>query len=289
MVLSSLWRLTGIKFKKIHFLTGIGLGIILLVTYFLSSPDGKLHLYFLDVGQGDSALVVTPNNHNMMIDGGPDNKSVYEISKILPFYERDFDLIFLSHPHADHLTGLLEVIKRYDIKYIIMPEVDYSSELYNEWLGVIASKKIPVKYAYAGDVISVDDVSIEILWPKDKESLAIYSKKDLNDASLVFLLKHGRFAALFTGDATNVVESQINAPKADVLKFPHHGSLGSLDLNFLDSVAPKYVIISVGKNSYGHPASVVLGAFSARDIKTFRTDERGIIEITTDGETFSAM
>jgi competence protein ComEC len=289
MHIPSLWRLTGIKLKKKDFLTGIGLGIVLLIAYLFSSPDGKLHLYFLDVGQGDSALVVTPKAHNIMIDGGPDTKSVMEISKILPFYRRDFDLVFLTHPHADHLTGLLEVIKRYDIKYIVMSEVDYSSELYNEWLEVIASKNIPVKYAYAGDEIDVDDVSVEVLWPKDKESLAVYSKKNINDASLVLLLKHGRFATLFSGDASSEVESQIKAPKADVFKFPHHGSLGSLNTGFLDAVNPKYVIVSVGKNSYGHPASAVLGAFSARDIQTLRTDERGTIEITTDGLSFSVQ
>jgi len=276
--------------KLVTRLVGMFSAILILagVAFFQSSAESKaLEVAFLDVGQGDAILIKTPDHQRILIDGGPSNAVVNKLGENLPFFEKEIDLIILTHPHADHLDGLIEVLKRYEVKKILSTGVTHTTPDYLAWLEEIKNKNIPMEIAVAGQMFDFGGgVEMEILYPA--EDLTGKSVENLNDTSIVAKLIFGQTSFLFTGDAEMEVEEKLISGgadlKADVLKVGHHGSKNATGEDFLEKVQPRFAVISVGAdNQFGHPNAMTLKRLEKIGAEILRTDEDGDIKMVSDG------
>lgn len=253
--------------------------------------DNKLHIIFCDVGQGDAIFIRTPKGSDILIDGGPNDSVLSCLSNNMPFWDRTIEAVFLTHPHSDHLNGLIYVLKRYEVKYYFTEARQKESNLEKREKAILAEKKIKPKDVFAGNFIETKDkVKILTLWPEET-SIASMPSGDLdkNGLSLIQLLVYGQFKLLLTGDAEEPVEDKI-APLAgdiDVLKVPHHGSYNAISPGFLTTTSPDLAVISVGKNNkYGLPNKQILDLLKNANVKILRTDQVGEIEIISDGKSY---
>jgi competence protein ComEC len=247
----------------------------------------NLEVYFLDVGQGDSQFIETPDNRQIIIDGGPGDAVLGELGKIMSFSDRKIDIVVLSHPETDHMQGLVAVLKKYKADYILQAGVERDFEGFYEWQDVLATQQkqgakiINVK---AGDVVYVGAVVLKILAPFEDLS-GVNMEKSSNEACLVAKLSYGTSSFLFTGDIGFETEAQIGkAADCDVLKVGHHGSKYSTSESFLAAISPQIAVIEVGKNSYGHPTAEILQRLAKFGIQTLRTDKSGTIKIVSNGD-----
>ena len=243
-------------------------------------------VYFLDVGQGDSELIRL-QGANFLIDGGPDKKVLYELDRILEVSRRYLDVVFLSHPQADHLDGLREVFKSYDIGIFIYAEAQENDRVLKEFLEHLFKEGVPVIGLEEGDRVVFKDSRIEVLSPGKEKAL-----KDVNESSLVLLLDTGSVKALFTGDIGMATEERITEKRdlsAEVLKVGHHGSKYSSAEEFLNRVRPAAAVIEVGKNSYGHPTPEVVERLEKSGAAIYRTDLLGTIRVVFEKEGFKIM
>lgn len=250
--------------------------------------DGKLHVVFCDVGQGDATFIRTPDGSDILIDGGPDDSVLDCLSSHMPFWDRSIEVIFLTHPHADHLNGVLEVLRRYEVIHFVTENVQGSSDLVKLEMAILADKNLSATFFSKGKRLKTQDgVQFLTLWPP-KSSFSIAEKElDVNGFSLIQLLKYGNFKLFLTGDAVIEAEEEAIAEidEITVLKVAHHGSKTGTSEKILRELNPKLAIISVGsKNRYGLPALQTLGLLKEFKIKTLRTDLSGEIEIVTDGK-----
>jgi len=264
---------------------------ILVWSVVLTMPDDKLHVSFFDVGQGDAILVQTPNGQNILIDGGPDPQKInLELSKKLPFWDRTIDLIVCTQPQADHVTGLVEVLQRYEVKQAIYSEIPYDSSIYWEWLRLIEDKGIKHEIARAGQGIDLGNgIKMEVLNPPG--GLFEGTSHDVDNNGVVLRLIWGKVSFLFTADIRKEAEFELIRQRANlrstVLKVAHHGSKTSTSPQFLAAVNPEVVVVSVGAdNTFGHPSPEVVERLIDRlgDDNVYRTDEDGTMEFITDGE-----
>lgn len=250
--------------------------------------DKKLEVIFLDVGQGDAILIKTPLNQKILIDGGPDNSVLNELGENLSFFDDEIDIMILTHPHSDHLVGLIEVLKRYNVKEIYYSGVSHTTNDFLAWLKEIKSRQIPLNIISQPITLNFGaDVSLVFLYP-DKD-LSKQNVESLNNTSLMTKLVYNKTSFLFMGDAENEVENYLINQNldlsADVLKVGHHGSSSSSSEKFLEKVKAKYAIISVGaKNDFGHPHSIILNRLSRLGYEILRTDLNGTIKFISDGE-----
>ena len=256
------------------------------VFYFESRQN--LLITFFDVGQGDAVFMESPDGNQILIDGGPDKTILYKLGQTLPFWDRSLDLLILTHPHADHLDGLLEVLKRYKVGMVMEPGILHSIPEYQEWRNLLEEKKIPVVFVRAGQKIKIgDDFYFDILSPF--EDISGQSRKNPHDGTVVTRLVHGENSFLFMGDAEKPIEYRLvwegdAVLDSDVLKVGHHGSKTSSTKEFLEVVTPEIAIIQVGKkNRYGHPTQEVLDRLSTVGAKVLRNDMGGNIMIISDG------
>lgn len=293
-------------FSKKPFLLGALFGIVLLFSYLFTLPDGKLHIVFCDVGQGDAAYIRAPNNQDMLIDGGPDDKVLGCLGKYMPFYDRTIDVVVLTHPQKDHMQGLISVIDRYTVKHFVIGVEGNDTSGYKKLVEAIKKKNIPVINLYTGDRFTLGKVELSVLWPEkhwvaqhlssslsdlshlsNLQVLGISTDAELNDFSYVLDLKYGSFNAIFPGDGDSHIQRDIirtnNLTKINILKFPHHGSKTGILPDFLDLLKPDLAIISVGRNSYGHPTQEALDMLRNRLIQIKRTDKEGDVELVSDG------
>ncbi len=245
-------------------------------------PDGKTHLYFFDVGQGDSAFILTPQGKQILIDGGPSWKTLEELGKVMPFFDRSIDLVVLSHFDLDHSTSIAEVLKRYDVKRLLVSELNEGSRGIAGHILSLA-QHIPTTISSASDKILLEDnFSLHVLWPPKNLTASFAEKR--NNQSLVFRLQSGKHSALFTGDIEKKVEDVLTHAsqelQSDILKIPHHGSKTSSSTGFLLRVMPQTSIISLGiDNHFGHPHSAVIKRLRAINTSILRTDVHGTIEV----------
>ena len=240
----------------------------------------KPRAIFLNVGQGDAILVTLPGDKQILIDGGPSNKISAKLSAYMPFYDKDIELAILTHPHADHLNGLVSVFKNYNVKNFIWSGANYESKLYSSFIEVLSQEGSNVYLAKAGDIVSYGNKPIlKILYPP--EILLGKSFKSIHESNIVSELDLGDKKFLLTGDMEEKLENQLVASNAiidiDVLKVGHHGSKTSTSIGLLNLAKPEEAIISVGNNSYGHPVANVLSNLSKVGAKIFRTDQIGDI------------
>jgi len=257
----------------------------------LTQPDGKLHVSFLDVGQGDAILIQTPNGQDVLIDGGPDPQKInLELSKKLPFWDRTIDLVICTQPQADHVTGLVEVLQRYDVQRVLDPGVPYDSAIYQEWVTLVEIKGIEHSVARAGQQIDLGSgVKMEVLNPS--ESLWEGTSHDVDNNGVVLRLSWGSICFLFTADIRAEAELELIMQranlKATVLKVAHHGSDTSTSERLLAAVDPEVAVICVGAdNPFGHPSPEVMERLMDRlgEDNVYRTDQDGTVEFITDGE-----
>jgi competence protein ComEC len=264
---------------------------ILVWSVILTMPDDKLHVSFLDVGQGDAILIQTPNGQDILIDGGPDSQKInLELSKKLPFWDRTIDLVVCTQPQADHITGLVEVLQRYKVKQVLEPGISYNSSIYQEWCNLVKEKQIKRDKAQVGQEIDLGNgTKLEVLNPP--ASLWEGTSDDVDNNGVVMRLSWGKVSFLFTADIREEVEFELIGQRANlkgtVLKVSHHGSKTSTTSQFLAAVDPEVAVISVGKdNPFGHPSPEVWERLIGRlgEGNVYRTDEDGTIEFITDGE-----
>ncbi len=240
----------------------------------------RSEIYFLNVGQGDSELVTLDGNVKVLIDGGPNKSVVYELEKFLQPIDRYIDLVILSHPQTDHFTGLIDVLKRYQVGTFIFNGREADSAAFKELENVIKQKNIPVVILGEGDKIEHLNDKFIVFAP-DKNSLESLS---LNDACLVLQLETQKLKALFTGDTEEKTEKDLiakygNILQSDILKVSHHGSKYSSSDDFLKVVKPKISVIEVGKNSYGHPSNEALNRLANIGSQIFNTLQNGTLKV----------
>jgi competence protein ComEC len=249
-----------------------------------------LEVNFFDVGQGDAIFIETPTRHQILIDGGPSPKIIEKLAREIPFWDRSIDLIILTHPEKDHVTGLLEVLKRYKVENILWTGIVRDIPEYKEWLNLIGKEKANVKIARAGQKISCKNCKwkIEVFYPF--ESLEGEEFEDSNNTSIVNKLIFGNSSFLFTGDIYKDVEESLALTPFDlnskILKVAHHGSKTSSSEKFLEKVLPEIAVISVGENKYGHPNKEVLEILEKYGIRVLRTDREGDIKIISDSKKY---
>ncbi|OGD68654.1 hypothetical protein A2996_00080 [Candidatus Campbellbacteria bacterium RIFCSPLOWO2_01_FULL_34_15] len=268
------------------------LSVLLILNLFIWSAvfdeqDNTLKVAFFDVGQGDAIFIKSPNGKQVLIDGGSNRAVMRNLGRVMPFYDRSIDIVIMTHPDADHLGGLLPVLKDYDVDLVMESGVETDSEIYLEYKRIVEEKGIKSILARQGQTINLgNDAYLSVLFP-----VSDTSDFETNTASVILKLVYGESSFLFTGDSPQVIEKYLagvfgNELDIDVLKLGHHGSKTSNSELFLGITSPEYVVASVGKdNRYGHPHKEVLDLLEKLNLDLLRTDESGMIVFESDGGT----
>lgn len=263
--------------KKISlFLASSVLLNMLAIFYF--SPKDELKIYFFDVGQGDAILISDSYGRQIIIDGGPNDKLSYYLSKLIPAGDKKIEAILVTHSHYDHYKGLLKVLNDYEVEQIIMPKQGSSAKTWGKFVELINEKNIPAYSPVGESRIYVGENYLEIIWPG-------IVAKDPNNSSVVSQFNVGDYNIMLMGDAGAVVESALarnnKLEQVEVLKVGHHGSKYATSETFLAKIKGRNAIISVGKNNrYGHPHKELLKRLESKAYQILRTDVDGNIVIT---------
>jgi competence protein ComEC len=245
-------------------------------------PPSSLTVRFLDVGQGDAALVTTPAGVTMLVDGGPDEEAV--ATELAALGVKRIDVVVASHPHADHVIGLPSVLARFQVGVVLQPGCSSTSSLQVDLDRAIADEGIEVRTPWAGETFVVGDVRLDVLSPHECYT---GTESDTNNDALVIRVSRGDDVVLLATEPEEpaqdwLLEQHVEAGldlSADVLKVPHHGAATSV-AEFFDAVAAPVAVVSVGENTYGHPTEFTLDALSAAGSSVWRTDEHGTVTIT---------
>ncbi|MEK7510099.1 MAG: ComEC/Rec2 family competence protein [Patescibacteria group bacterium] len=253
-----------------------------------------LTVFFFDVGQGDSIFIETPQGNQILIDGGPNNVVTEKLGKAMPFWDKSIDLVILTHPDSDHITGLVEVLRQYRVEHILWTGVEKDTKIFAAW-----KRALQEEQQEGAEVMSAQ-TSRRIKWLKDPSSAfieVVYPGEDdvvgalgaVNDTSVVTKLVFHEASFLFPGDISKKIEARLIGKgidiDVDVLKVAHHGSKTSNTEAFLLATSPELAVIQVGKqNRYGHPTEEVLARFRALGIPILRTDLNGDIVVKSDGK-----
>jgi len=256
------------------------------IVYDLSQPQ-FLEVTFFDVGQGDAIFIETSQGHQILVDGGPDSTVIKKLGAEMPFWDRSIDLIVLTHPEHDHIAGLLEVLRRYQVENILWTGILRDTAEYQEWQRLIEEEGAEIHIAKAGLSVGPGFTEIKILFPF--EILEGQEIKNTNNTSVILRLDFGDNSFLLTGDAYKSIERKLlgKGIDVDILKVGHHGSKTSSAEDFIAEVSPETAVISVGRdNKYDHPHPETLETLEKYGIKVFRTDIEGDIKIITNGRTY---
>lgn len=252
---------------------------------FFQVSNHNLRFHFIDVGQGDSSLIITPSGKTVLIDAGDEAHAKKVVNYIRERGIEKLDLVIATHPDADHIGGMDKVIKNFYIDVFAMPDVSAKTNQYKQIQRELKTKKMKATRLYQGDEVQIDDnIDFEILSP-------VRGKKydDTNEYSIVAKIVYKDTSFILMGDATmeNEVDIINKVPDIDidVLKLGHHGSSTSSSDYFITKTSPNIAIISCGKNNkYGHPHQEVMRVLKKHGVTPYRTDEMGDIVITSDGK-----
>ncbi|MEP7103527.1 MAG: MBL fold metallo-hydrolase [Candidatus Dojkabacteria bacterium] len=245
---------------------------------------GALEIDILNIGQGDSILIKTPNNHFGLIDGGRDSTVLGELSQVLPIGKTYLDFVIMTHPDADHIAGFIDVFKNYQVNKVFFNKADKSNEVITKIKDEIQEFNIKNYSIDMENDFTIDGIYFDFTWPQDHTKTYTFSNS--NDMSASVLIKYEGYKFLTMGDLPSDYEepSLKNLPvedrDIDFLKVSHHGSKYSTNLEFLQEIKPEYSFISVGKdNTYGHPTEEVIDNLEKVNSKIFRTDKDGRITL----------
>jgi competence protein ComEC len=272
-------------------MAGVGACALLLWTAVGSLPDGRLHVYFLDVGQGDGILIQTPSGRQLLIDGGPSPAQLLnELGEVMPFWDRTLDIVTVTNPDKDHMDAQTQAATRFQITTALQTAATIANPDADSWRANVTSAGAELQVQHRGGWIDLgDNVSLWILWPPEELFTRDQSDEQRfdNENSLVMKLIYGNFSVLLTGDAGIPAEFAMiaaDAPLAStVLKVGHHGSSGSTSAPFVRAVNPQLAVIQLGAdNDYGHPHAEVLENLAGRAI--LRNDLHGRIHLASDGQ-----
>jgi competence protein ComEC len=254
-----------------------------------SETNQPLKVHFITVGQGDSILIQTPEGNTMLIDGGTQSSAASLVSYIKNQGITKINILVATHPHEDHIGGLISILNNFGVDNIIDSGVSHTTQTYKNYLSTIQSKNINFVNWSLGQVFKIGDgIEFKILGPITKSS------SDLNNSSIVIRLTYSNTSFLFAGDAQASEEGQIISSgenlKSDVLKVGHHGSSSSSSIAFMKAVSPAISVISCGAgNSYGHPHSITLKNLTSIGSAIYRTDLTGSIVIRSDGNVVNVI
>lgn len=283
--LQELWQIGTRHLTAKVVLAALLLFCVLVWVAVFSLPDGRLHVRYLDVGQGDAALITLPDGQQILIDGGPSPTTLLsELGRAMPFWDHKIELVILSHPDEDHLMGLVALLERYEVGQVIDSSAESEADLYLQWRHLIKENQIPGVPAHRGMFVDLGDgAHIDVLHPHP--SILMQDAITSNDASTVLRLALGEVSFLFTGDLeaygeSILLESGQNL-ESTVLKVSHHGAKEGTTELFLQAVDPRLAVISVGSNRFGHPAKETLDRLDG--VPVLRTDRTGTLDIRTDG------
>jgi competence protein ComEC len=259
----------------------------------LDNSQKHFQVTFFNIGQGDAALIQFNDGKKMLVDCGPDRKILSKLGKALPFYDRKIDYLVSTHPDLDHYGGCADVLKRYEVKTIVINGKEKFDPYFKVWDRTMKNEGAEIKIMKAPEEWLIAGATLEFIAPDDL--LAVDEEKaEGNNASIVFRLINGERKYLFTGDMEEPLEKALMQKycsvssticpvlQADVLKVGHHGSDTSSGEDFLYLVNPKTAIISVGKNKYGHPSFRVMKKLERAGAEILRTDEKGDIILSVD-------
>jgi len=249
---------------------------------FLHIDEGEIIVSFIDVGQGDAVLIRSADNA-ILIDGGEHRQRNVVLDYLRDAGVRKLDYVIATHPHSDHIGGLVTVLGRVEVGRVIMPDIEHNTETYLNFLAAIENNNIPVTFPEPGDRIRAGIINLTVLSPPQGHFT------DPNNNSVSVRLVHGNTSFIFTGDAERaaeqwMVDSGVTL-RSDVLRVGHHGSNTSTTEAFLDAVDPVAAVIQVGENNrHGHPHPDVMDRLTSRGIAIYRTDELGTIRMITNGQ-----
>ncbi len=234
--------------------------------------------YFLSVGQGDSEAVLLNNGAVVLIDGGPPNgRALRELEKILPFYKRSVDAVFITHPEEDHFGGLIEILKRFSVGVVITNGDVNETESFYELQKVMKERNIKQIALFAGDKVKQGNITLSVLWPPEEALRQAQGKR--NENALVLLAEANGRKTLFLSDVPENIEEKFagEVGGADIVKVGHHGSKTSSGDVLLYAVQPAVAVVEVGKNNYGHPTPEALERLGNAGAQIFRTDRDGTL------------
>jgi competence protein ComEC len=278
-----------IKLLPARLLVLVFMSVVCVVVWTASpalSTHQQLQVTFLDVGQGDSIHIRTPDNFEVLIDGGMSSAVLRELAEGRSFFDRHLDLVIATHPDADHVGGLADVLERYQVDRVLMVEVDHDTPAAESFARAVTNETgVDVWHAHAGQIITIGaSTSLKILSPRGDTT-----NWNSNNASIISQLSYGDIDFMLTGDAPASIENFLveyygSALESEVLKLGHHGSKTSTSEEFLAAVAPTFAVVSAGKdNRYGHPAVEVVRRVEDFGADIVSTSESGRITFVTDG------
>jgi competence protein ComEC len=251
----------------------------------------NLRLIACNVGEGDASLFIYKTTE-VLIDGGPNSKVMDCLAKYMPFWDREIELVILTHPESDHFYGLMDVFKTYKVDTFLRNKLVVSNETYGLLEKLVGGSGARVVEPANGMVIRAGLLHLDIV--VDEEVRKGENKDKLNLYSIISIVKYGDFEALMTGDyefegkesVLNEIKKKISKNGVDYIKIPHHGSKNGLTQKLLEISKPRLAVISVGKNQWGHPVKEVLDMIADSGAMTLRTDKAGNIEVVSDGLSF---
>ena len=259
-------------------------GWVLAAAPWVSLPSHTLRIWFFDIGQGDAIFIQTPTGEQILIDGGRDRRVLAKLGSVLPPWDRTLDAIILTHPDADHVGGLVDVLAHYEVDTIYETGITNQTDITHQWEEGVRKEGARHFFVKAGVPLTFGPVVLKTVWPLTVSPGAV--PKDTNSFSIVLLLSYGETSVALTGDAEAEQERQFGKSlgDVDVLKAGHHGSINSSDAMFLSTVRAETAIISVGEhNWYGHPSPAVLDRLRKAGAIILRTDLDGDILLLSDG------
>jgi competence protein ComEC len=262
---------------------------------FAATPKGLLTFAVLDIGQGDALYIESPTGAQVLIDGGPDGSVLRELPKVMRFSDRTLDAVVATHQDADHIAGLVDVLKRYYVGAFIEPGLNKDTVTAQALEDDVDEEGIPRVRARRGMWVDLGGgARLDILSPDF--DVSVLKPDEGNEGCAVSRLTYGSVSALLMCDAPMDTEDHLMAVsgptdlQSTLLKVGHHGSAGSTGDAFLDAVAPVAALISVGAgNRYGHPADATIARLESNGIPVFRTDQEGAIILRSDGRVFSRI
>ncbi len=254
--------------------------LLLIYLYFLTP---KNTVVILNVGQGD-AILIQEGDIQVLIDGGPDGSILYELPKFMPVYDRRIEYVVITHPHDDHILGILDVINRYEVGEILYYPVCFENENYEFLIQNFPN----IRTVGRGDTMRLESFDINILWPilnKDEQGCIESFNGNINDDSLILDFEYLNKKFLLMGDIETPVENillkdHLISNEYNFLKAGHHCSKSSSSETFINMVSPNVSVCSVGiENSFGHPSSETLDTFSRLGVQYILTSVDGSIQI----------